>query len=326
TSPKTNYWSLSAGSADNDEGSGFNRQLTGNLRFSAGGILVGFIEDDIKDSQRMNFTGQHRTISDSKDLYQEKYIGYIVSTTSRYKSISGKTKPTSIKNNIDINDALPIVELSIKEKDKSVFGVISNRIEDQQGVYTIGHFVSVYPKDNGDDRLVINGCGEGSIWVSDYNGVLENGDYITTSPISGIGMKQDDDILRNYTVAKITMSCDFEPQLIPVEVIKQEEYVEYNTSNVTSNIEWYDYNSSNMTSSNIEYIINVPNVMTSNVIDIYGEPVYEYKLDETSNIVYDYEYDMKYIKLDGEIVDKDYYLNNSNVYRMAFVGCAYKCS
>jgi hypothetical protein len=195
--------------------------------------------------------------------------------------------------------------------------------------------VSIYPKDSADERLIVNGCGEGSIWVSDYNGFLENGDYITTSPISGIGMKQDDDILRNYTVAKITMNCDFNPQLIPVEVIKQEEYTVYSTSNITSNIEVYVENTSNISTSNItsnimtsniEYTIDVPKVMTSNVLDVDGNPVYEYKLDESSNIVYDYEYDMKYIKLDGEIVDKEYYLNNSNVYRMAFCGCSYKCS
>ena len=35
--------------------------------------------------------------------------------------------------------------------------------------------------------------------------------YKTTSEVEGIGMKQDDDILRNYTVAKTTMKCDFLP-------------------------------------------------------------------------------------------------------------------
>ena len=60
-----------------------------------------------------------------------------------------------------------------------------------------------------DDRLIINSVGEGGIWVCNYNGSLENGDYITTSPIEGIGMKQDDDLLHNYTVAKITQDEDF---------------------------------------------------------------------------------------------------------------------
>lgn len=46
--------------------------------------------------------------------------------------------------------------------------------------------------------------GEGCILVTNVNGNIENGDYITTSNISGYGMKQDDDILHNYTVAKCT--------------------------------------------------------------------------------------------------------------------------
>ena len=42
------------------------------------------------------------------------------------------------------------------------------------------------------------------------NGALENGDYITTCEIPGYGMKQDSEMLCNYTVAKITMDCNFD--------------------------------------------------------------------------------------------------------------------
>ena len=45
--------------------------------------------------------------------------------------------------------------------------------------------------------------------VCNVNGNLENGDYITTSAIEGLGMKQDDDLLHNYTVAKITQDENF---------------------------------------------------------------------------------------------------------------------
>jgi hypothetical protein len=275
-----------------------------------------------------NHTGQHRNITDDKKLYSQDYKGYIVKSTGKYKNLNSKYHIDSIKENIIMDDALPIIELTSKAYDKSCWGVIS-RYEDTSNTvreYATGHFISCMDIDNGDHRLIVNGCGEGSIWVSDYNGFLENGDYITTSPIAGIGMKQDDDILRNYTVAKITMDCDFNPKLIAVEVIKQEEYTVYSTSNLTSNIEVYVENTSNIMTSNIEYTIMTSNIMTSNMLDIEGNLVYEYKLDESSNIIYDYEYDMKYIKLDGDIVDKYYYENNSNVYRMAFVGCSYKSS
>ena len=46
--------------------------------------------------------------------------------------------------------------------------------------------------------------------MSDWNGNIENGDLITTSPIPGIGMKQADDLIHNYTVAKIVMDCNFQ--------------------------------------------------------------------------------------------------------------------
>ena len=57
---------------------------------------------------------------------------------------------------------------------------------------------------------MINSLGEGGIWVCNINGNLENGDYITTCEIPGYGMRQDDDLLHNYTVAKITCDCDFD--------------------------------------------------------------------------------------------------------------------
>ncbi len=74
-------------------------------------------------------------------------------------------------------------------------------------------------------------------------------------------MKQDDDVLRNYTVAKITMDCDFNPQWITVEVMKQNENNE-------------------------------------NVLDEDGNPIYEYKKDASGNVIYDYEYEAKTVTHD----------------------------
>jgi hypothetical protein len=65
--------------------------------------------------------------------------------------------------------------------------------------------------------------GEGAIWVVNTGGSLESGDYITTSNLVGYGQKQDDDVLHNYTVAKITMDCDFTATEVPLQVIKREE-------------------------------------------------------------------------------------------------------
>ena len=49
---------------------------------------------------------------------------------------------------------------------------------------------------------MMNSLGEGQVNVCGENGNIEKGDLITTSNTTGKGMKQADDIIRNYTVAK----------------------------------------------------------------------------------------------------------------------------
>jgi hypothetical protein len=118
---------------------------------------------------------------------------------------------TSGSAEISINEALPLVELSTKRNQKSVFGVISDH-EDPNEIsrdYVVGNWGSVYEKMQNDDRLIINSLGEGAIWICNVNGNLQNGDYVTSCEVPGYGMKQDDDILHNYTAAKITCDCDF---------------------------------------------------------------------------------------------------------------------
>jgi hypothetical protein len=61
---------------------------------------------------------------------------------------------------------------------------------------------------------------------------IENGDYIC-SYLNGYGQKQDDDLYHNYTVAKITMDCDFIPVQETVMV-----YSGYDES--TQSIIWTD--------------------------------------------------------------------------------------
>ena len=130
-------------------------------------------------------------------------------------------------NNIQRNlnkeewDCLPIVELSSTSYDKKAFGVIA-KVEDVESTTReelSGNMTHYYDKKEYDRRLHIAGTGEGGIWVCNSNGNLECGDYITTSPINGIGMKQDDDLVHNYTVAKITIDCDFNPSLDPVQIL-----------------------------------------------------------------------------------------------------------
>jgi hypothetical protein len=60
------------------------------------------------------------------------------------------------------------------------------------------------------DLISINSLGEGQINVCGKGGNLEIGDLITTSSIPGKGMKQDDDIIRSYTVAKVRENVTFQ--------------------------------------------------------------------------------------------------------------------
>jgi hypothetical protein len=162
------------------------------------------------------FTGQHpckpnRPLS----IYQSK-VGYIVSsigTISNYpENWTEDTTTVDPLNSVTINESLPIVEMSDQPNDKKVYGVISQvdnpNSTERNNTNQTGGFNS-HTSNRIDDRMAINSVGEGAIMVSNINGNLENGDYITTSAIEGVGMKQDDDLLHNYTVAKIVQDCDF---------------------------------------------------------------------------------------------------------------------
>jgi len=150
-----------------------------------------------------SFTEFHRVFVDD-DLYVDyddfmnNYVGRVVVSTGKTKH--AKKEPGDIpweiledKDAITIDDAQPVVQLSRQRKDKRVYGVITYRqVSDYGG------------------RICVNALGEGGIWVINTNGDLENGDYLQTSNEIGYAEKQDDDILRNYTIAKIIMDCTFE--------------------------------------------------------------------------------------------------------------------
>ena len=158
-----------------------------------------------------NFTGQHRCIVD--DVYSNTAVdheGLIVCANKN--SFTGAS--FGIKKGceaITMNESLPDVSLSNVAYDKSCYGVLSASEDPDTREDTYGTITIPIDKEVGDIRMFINSVGEGAIWVINTNGNLESGDYITTSNVVGYGMRQDDDILHNYTVAKIAMDCDFEP-------------------------------------------------------------------------------------------------------------------
>jgi hypothetical protein len=181
-----------------------------NLQFKWDGGANGGYLDDGSNENNITFTGQHRTFPGIGTIDDfDDNVGLIIVSTGDYYNLPARdevpgTSPT-------INESLPKVVLSTVPNQKSVFGVISN-LEDKNGprIHSAGAWVTTLEKPEGDERLIVNSLGEGAIWVSNINGDLENGDYITTCEIPGYGMKQDDDMLHNYTVAKITQDCTFD--------------------------------------------------------------------------------------------------------------------
>ena len=161
-----------------------------------------------------DFTGQHRCRPHSTTSLAElsPHIGKIVVSAGVISNPHIDKQPSDMRAKVQINESIPTIVLSSEEEQKSVFGVIAAAEKEEQTTRDlgVGAFRTPYTKVKGDTRLLINSLGEGAIWVCNKAGNLENGDYITTSAFAGYGMKQSDDILHNYTVAKITMDCDFD--------------------------------------------------------------------------------------------------------------------
>ena len=166
------------------------------------------------DDVYLNFTGQHRCFNEFSNV--SELVGMIVCAKSnKYVNFDFNQSPT-------INECLPVITLSNVAYDKSCFGVISGKEESGNRTTSSGAITTFLEQESGDNRVFVNSLGEGAIWVSNLNGNLESGDYITTSNITGYGQKQDSEFLANYTVAKITMDCDFNPQMVPKRIIQKD--------------------------------------------------------------------------------------------------------
>jgi hypothetical protein len=192
-----------------------------------------------------SFTGQHKSFP-HESLFgktSDDLCGLIVSASGEYISINDKV-PQKGQGAIQVSEAIPTVKLSTSEKDKKVFGVISDveDVETSQRHDHYGAFVSTFEKEQGDSRIYVNSIGEGAMWVVNTAGPLESGDYITTSNVAGYGQKQDSDSLKNYTVAKITMDCDFAPATQPIQqIIKELVNVNYWVKTTYSNVSVEEY-------------------------------------------------------------------------------------
>jgi len=135
------------------------------------------------------FTGGH-DIKLCKTFSEKPISGLIISSTGKVN-----------KRQNSYSTTLPECTLSDKKNDSAVFGVFTKE--------------QILPKDHWykpkkDERFgICNALGEGLVLVTNKNGDLQLGDYITTSTIPGYGQKQDDDLLHSYTLGKVTETVDW---------------------------------------------------------------------------------------------------------------------
>ena len=162
------------------------------------------------------FTGQHAVeVSGVTQQNISSYVGLIVAADDQgYVSYDLNNNRITGKNAIWSTESLPRVRLTTMDKEKSVFGVLSD-LENLGRTINPNNIGSAYNTPSGftntlNGRLLVNGVGDGALWVTNINGNITSGDYICASIIPGNGRKQDDNCMYNYTVAKATMSCDFD--------------------------------------------------------------------------------------------------------------------
>jgi hypothetical protein len=189
-----------------------------------------------------NFTGQHKTfIKDIPFSQAEAFEGLIVSSNQN-KYIKMDKGIAVGANAITISECLPVVSISANAYDKKCFGVICKSEDPEKRTDGMGNILCSLGKELGDTRVYINSVGEGAMWVMNTAGALESGDYITTSNVAGYGQRQESEFLANYTVAKITMDCDFNPQTQPVQrILKELANVNYWVKTMYSNVSLEEY-------------------------------------------------------------------------------------
>ena len=254
------------------------------------------------------FTGLHETYLP----FDEDDQGKIVYSTGDYASeLKDGNVDGVMYDYLTILDACPVVKICATENDKRVMGVLSTRhrrtqikeITKEEYELITGDEKYSYEKKEGSDMYIrdidtdefsrgyYNAVGEGSIWVCNKNGNFENGDYITSSTVAGYGQKQNDDLLHNYTVAKITTDCDFTEIWVTTKKHKK--------------------------------------TRDGYLFDENNEPVYENILDAEGNTRTHLKFKIRYLLSDGTQISEEEYttkaLANEEVYIAAFVGCTYHC-
>lgn len=109
----------------------------------------------------------------------------------------------------DISNAVAVVKRSAVANQRAVIGVIASRRP-----IIAGDATACMDKERlcaqreTYDLINMNAVGEGQINVCGDNGPITAGDLLVASSVPGKAMKQDDDVVRSYTVARARESAD----------------------------------------------------------------------------------------------------------------------
>ena len=310
-----------------DNATDWNQNLYWFANVNASGYplkKVIMFENDQSKGTNLNantFTGQHRNrVKGVNPTNIESHVGLIVSADNN-ENIKVNGGVERGLEAITINETIPYVSVTTKPYDKRVFGVISGSEDPESREDKFGRVTSTFIKEEGDDRTFINSLGEGALWISNQNGPLESGDYVTSSHIPGYGMKQDSEFLANYTVAKITMNCDFTTT----------PRTKYRIKSELKNVNYYRHAESFLKES--DYNKLEPDTRSNYSLEQYNENVNI--LDEHGQLQWEDSgeteapYKVRYLLPDGTQISEEEYTTRASmdekVYIAAFVGCTYHC-
>ena len=151
----------------------------GKLLGALGDRTLMVVDGKVRAQAFNTFTGTHFVILDIESEPVKPELGMILSSRGRVHKLG-------------LLDNITECQLSTQAMDKRVYGVYAG--DELVNGRQIAHCAAV---------------GEGSILVSTLGGEPENGDYLCSSPVAGLAQLQPDDLLHNYTVAKLIESVNW---------------------------------------------------------------------------------------------------------------------
>lgn len=197
------------------------------------------------NGSKLNFTGQHRCTP--SECLEDTDVGLLVSIDNARGlfNLDGS-------NIAKINESLVCVKKTTNYQDACVYGIIDELEEDIQESrsYTLGTFGTTLAKVDNVRRVIVNGVGEGAIWVCDKRGDIDCGDLLCASDVKGYACKQESDQFMKYTVAKIAETVQFDCLV----TTKQQKKIKMKTISETITKKVYETKTVNSDSTSIELI------------------------------------------------------------------------